>query len=149
MNQSYTVASGNLGFVGWAEVVNGVIDESTIYKNGDTIILSKPETVLEPVVKEVHWIIFNENDDTVDQQGNVISGGASFTPPAFYMTGENTVAPEDPERAGYSFAGWYTAAEGGRKRSSRPRAIPRSVSRSAKQLPASDTTASITTQPRG
>ena len=113
VNQSYTVSSGNLGFVGWAEVVNGVLDESKIYKNGDTITLTKPETVLEPVVKEGRWIIFYENDDTVDEHGNVGNGGASYTAPVFYMRGENTEAPDNPTRIGYDFAGWYTAAEGG------------------------------------
>ncbi|MBO5564454.1 MAG: InlB B-repeat-containing protein, partial [Lachnospiraceae bacterium] len=104
VNQSYTVASGNLGFVGWAMVdAEGNTDESTIYKNGDTITLSQEETILRPVVREGFWLIFDENDG-----GS--GGGASFTDPVFCMGGTVTSAqePEDPTRPGYDFAGWHT-----------------------------------------
>ena len=44
VNQSYTPSAANLGFVGWAVVdANGDPDETTIYKNGDTITLTKPK----------------------------------------------------------------------------------------------------------
>ena len=36
-----------------------------------------------------------------------VSGGASFTPPTFYLHA-NTEAPVNPTWDGYTFGGWYT-----------------------------------------
>ena len=100
----YTVTEANQGFLGW--VVKGT--ETPVYKNGSTYALSA-NTTLEPKIGAGHWLYFNEND------GGTGVGNASYTPPAFVPGGETTAAfePEDPTRPGYTFDGWYTAAEGG------------------------------------
>ncbi len=66
---------------------------------------------LAPIIEGGYWLIFDDNDLINDGTGKMISGGASYTAPAFYMNSSDekqpTMEPEDPEWTGYEFGGWY------------------------------------------
>ena len=104
VNAEYTPANSGEGFIGW--LVKGTTEP--VYRNGSTITLTD-NTTLVPKTGVGHWIYFDEND------GGSGTGDASYTPPAFVSSGETAVnaEPGNPTRPGYSFAGWYTEAEGG------------------------------------
>ena len=110
VNATYSVddTTGTRGFIGW--VVDGTENDEghAVYKNGDSITVSA-DTTLIPEIGDGHWLSFDEND------GGAGVGNATYTPPAFVPAGETAAAykPDDPERPGYTFAGWYTAAVGG------------------------------------
>ena len=53
---------------------------------------------LYPVVKDAHWITFHSNGGSVVESMYVVNGGV-------------TVEPEEPERTGYWFEGWYQNEE--------------------------------------
>ena len=76
-----------LGLTGWYD------NESLSGDPVETIILDESNVYLWPRVTEGHWITFN-------------SDGGSYIEPRFVAAGEVSVAPEDPVKAGYEFAGW-------------------------------------------
>ena len=90
-------------------------DPSTLYEEGETYPISS-NMVLAPDIDGGYWLIFDDNDMVDDGTGKMVSGGASYTAPAFYMNAPNggevetTVRPEDPTWTGYEFGGWYTDA---------------------------------------
>lgn len=96
VNQAYEAASQSETFVGWQ--VQGT---ETVYTNGQEINVSG-NLVLQPKTAKGYWLTFNENGK-----------GATYISPVFVAEGTSAVAPTAPTRAGYTFAGWYTAAEGG------------------------------------
>jgi len=66
---------------------------------------------LAPVIDGGYWLIYDDNDLVDDGTGNMVSGGASYTAPEFYMNSideqQTTQRPADPVWPGYEFAGWY------------------------------------------
>ena len=92
---------------GWYELD----DLDTVYEPGQSDVIITGDMTLYPSVAGGHWLIFNDNDPVWDaDKGQYVSGGASFTPPAFYLD-ETTVEPDAPSWTGYSFGGWYTTPD--------------------------------------
>jgi len=107
-----TTATANLGsaaavspnederFLGWSLSENATdID----YAQGASIELTEDIT-LYPVFGKAYWIYFDENDGGT-------GGGASYTAPEYVTYDESPTAPENPQRVGYRFTGWYTTPE--------------------------------------
>ena len=90
---------GSSTFFGWATTKDA---EDTEYTTKITNVTADID--LYPVFGEAHWIYFDENDGGT-------GGGASYIAPVYVKAGEQTVAPSDPDRAGYTFGGWYTTAD--------------------------------------
>ena len=101
-----TITADNI-LLGWYDIA--VPD--TVYEPGQANVTISSNMTLYPKISGGYWLIFNDNDPvwSVEQQAYV-SGGASFTPPAFYLN-EDTVQPDDPTWTGYQFGGWYTDAD--------------------------------------
>lgn len=74
--------------VGWSKTKN-----ATTADNGWTI--NGADLTLYPVVKGAHWITYD-------------SQGGSIVEPVYVLSEAKTVKPNDPEKAGYTFSGWYT-----------------------------------------
>ena len=92
---------------GWYELD----DLNTVYEPGQSDVVITGDMTLYPSVAGGHWLIFNDNDPVWDaDKGQYVSGGASFTPPAFYLD-ETTVEPDAPSWTGYTFGGWYTTPD--------------------------------------
>ena len=92
---------------GWYELD----DLSTVYEPGQDNVIITGDMTLYPSVEGGHWLIFNDNDPVWDvNKEQYVSGGASFTPPAFYLDKE-TVEPDAPSWTGYRFDGWYTTPD--------------------------------------
>ncbi len=92
---------------GWYEID----DLNTVYEPGQSGVVITGDMTLYPSVAGGHWLIFNDNDPVWDaNKGQYVSGGASFTPPAFYLD-EVTEEPVPPTWTGYTFGGWYTTPE--------------------------------------
>ena len=95
---------------GWRLLDEITDDTATLYEEGLSYSISENIT-LAPVIEGGYWLVFDDNDMIDDGTGKMVSGGASYTHPAFYMNNateqENTVRPPDPEWTGYEFAGWY------------------------------------------
>ena len=92
--------------LGWYDIDN----PETVYTPGQENVVVTANTTLYPKVEGGYWLVFNDNDPVWDvDKGQYVSGGASFTPPAFYLN-ENTEQPADPTWTGYEFGGWYTDA---------------------------------------
>lgn len=74
-------------FIGWDKSTENIIDD----------------TVITAMYEDAHYnfIFLNEDGSELYRQDVTVNGVA--TPPA------------DPQKTGYSFAGWYTATEGGEK----------------------------------
>lgn len=53
------------------------------------------DMTLYPVVASAHWITYNSN-------------GGTPVDPSYVLTNGVTKAPDDPEKTGYAFTGWYT-----------------------------------------
>ena len=92
--------------IGWYDINN----PETVYDPGQEGVVLESNITLYPKIKGGSWLIFNDNDMVDDGTGNMVSGGASFTPPAFYL-GEVTRQPDNPTWAGYRFDGWYTTPD--------------------------------------
>ena len=91
---------------GWYDIDH----PETIYTPGQQNVVVDSNITLYPKVEGGAWLIFNDNDMVDDGTGHMVSGGASFTPPAFYLNSE-TEEPPAPTWAGYEFGGWYTDPE--------------------------------------
>ena len=92
---------------GWYELD----DLNTVYEPGQDNVVITGDMTLYPSVAGGHWLIFNDNDPVWDaDKEQYVSGGASFTPPAFYLD-EMTVEPDPPSWTGYTFGGWYTTPD--------------------------------------
>ena len=95
---------------GW-KLVDEIADpDATMYVKDLSYPISENIT-LAPVIEGGYWLVFNDNDLVDDGTGKMVSGGASYTPPAFYVNNDSeqqsTVQPPDPEWTGYAFDGWY------------------------------------------
>jgi len=88
---------------GWYDIDH----PETVYEPGQPGVVVDSNITLYPKVAGGSWLIFDDNDMVPDGSGNMVSGGASFTPPAFYLN-SNTERPADPTWDGYEFGGWYT-----------------------------------------
>ena len=64
--------------------------------------VTNSDIILYPVVAKAHWITY-------------YSQGGSVVEPTYVLAGQTATAPAAPTRPGYTFAGWYTDAEGGTK----------------------------------
>ena len=92
---------------GWYELD----DLTTVYEPGQSNVVITGDMTLYPSIEGGHWLIFNDNDPVWDaDKSQYVSGGASFTPPAFYLD-ENTLEPDPPTWTGYQFGGWYTTPD--------------------------------------
>lgn len=93
--------------LGWYDINN----PDPVYSPGQENVVVTNNMTLYPKVSGGNWLIFNDNDLiwSVEKQAYV-SGGASFTPPVFYLD-EITVRPADPTWSGYEFGGWYLDAD--------------------------------------
>ena len=91
---------------GWYDIN---IPDTVYLPNQGNVVVDKNIT-LYPKIEGGYWLIFDDNDLVDDGNGNMVSGGASFTPPAFYLD-EATQEPDKPVWAGYEFGGWYTDRE--------------------------------------
>ena len=91
---------------GWYDIDH----PETVYVPGQQNVVVDSNITLYPKVEGGAWLIFNDNDMVDDGTGHMVSGGASFTPPAFYLNSE-TEEPPAPTWAGYEFGGWYTDPE--------------------------------------
>lgn len=105
---SYTPEEGHV-VTGWLDVTNvhtsAEESRATRYDTNDIITLGENAgdlTVLKAIVEEGYWITYN-------------SRGGSIVEPVYYKLGEQTSAPAQPTRIGYTFDGWYDAATGGTK----------------------------------
>lgn len=92
--------------LGWYQIS----EPDTVYAPGQENVPIDSNITLYPKVEGGSWLIFNDNDLVDDGSGKMVSGGASFTPPAFYL-GTTTEEPADPVWAGYEFGGWYTTPD--------------------------------------
>ena len=96
--------------MGWRLLEDIDDPDALLYEAGTQYTISENIT-LAPVVEGGYWLVFDDNDLVDDGTGRMVSGGASYTAPAFYMNTESekevTVQPEDPTRTGYAFGGWY------------------------------------------
>ncbi len=77
------------------------------YTPGQAGVVLDKDMTLYPSIEGGHWLVFDDNDLVENEDGEMVSGGASFTPPAFYLN-RATEAPADPTWDGYEFGGWYT-----------------------------------------
>ena len=92
---------------GWYDINN----PGTVYAPGQDNVAINSSLTLYPKIEGGAWLIFNDNDPVWDEEKQeYVSGGASFTPPAFCLN-EETEAPADPTWAGYEFGGWYIDRE--------------------------------------
>ena len=86
-------------------------DPTVVYLPGEENIVISSSLTLYPKVKGGNWLIYDDNDQVWDpDRQQYVSGGASFTPPVFYMDAV-TEKPVDPTWTGYAFGGWYTDRE--------------------------------------
>ena len=99
---------------GWRQLEEIANSSAQLYEANSTYVITENIT-LAPVIEGGYWLMFDDNDLVDDGTGNMVSGGASYTPPAFYMNNDSeqqvTVRPvTDPEWEGYEFVGWYEDA---------------------------------------
>ena len=78
----------NEALVGWTTDAEGTEPQ-------EPITATAANMTLYPVIKNAHWITYHAN-------------GGSVVEPDYVIVGDVTVAPADPKREGYTFAGWYT-----------------------------------------
>ena len=105
---SYTPETSDQDFKGWyiAPPTNATLKDGTAisadtpYPNNTEIKLSGSVQLTVDAPKG-YWLIFKENGKNV-----------SYTSPQFLELGQTTTEPADPQRAGYSFDGWYYFEEG-------------------------------------
>lgn len=88
-------AAAGQAFDGWTTTQGGS------EKVGETF-STETNASLYPVFVSAAWLTFDANGD-----------GATATETQYVKAGETTTAPADPQRPGYTFAGWYTQPEGG------------------------------------
>ena len=96
--------------IGWRLETEAASPTATLYERGSSYPVSENITLV-PVIENGHWLVFDDNDLVDDGTGKMVSGGASYTAPAFYMNSskekEPTVRPADPTWDGYVFEGWF------------------------------------------
>lgn len=113
INWPYVPFTGGYTFTGWTPDIVGKGDaptysaNPTVYQNGQSYTISATLN-LYPYVQEGHWITFDNNL----AQNNTVNGfndptTASYTAPVFAASGVNPTRPDNPERPGYTFGGWY------------------------------------------
>ena len=85
---------------------------NTVYTPGQENATVSSNMKLYPKIEGGYWLIFDDNDPVWSVKKNAyVSGGASFTPPVFYMD-EVTEEPAEPTWEGHTFVGWYTDKDG-------------------------------------
>ena len=103
-NQLRPTIDTDVQFNGWYDMENG--GEETLVPGRENVVIKK-DLKLYPNIEGGHWLVFDDNDWVENENGDLVSGGASFTPPVFYLNAV-TAAPTNPTRTGYQFDGWYT-----------------------------------------
>lgn len=99
VDQSYTPADNVHDFQGWipssstkSNIVSPVQDS---YEN-KTQITIKGDVLFDVKAPQGNWLVFHEN-------------GGTYRAPIFVVDGDNVPSqPAAPQRAGYTFGGWYT-----------------------------------------
>ncbi len=101
---AYTLTGGTAtqNFIGWK--VKGT--DEPVYPNGTEITISQ-DTILVPAIGDGRWLWFDSN------AGGAGVSEASYTAPQFVAAGGTPTEPAIPTRPGYTFDGWFDAAEGG------------------------------------
>ena len=98
---------------GWVRIEDLTEEEPDLYEPGYSYEITSNMT-LAPMVEGGYWLVFDDNDLIDNGTGKMVSGGASYTAPAFYMNStdekQSTVKPDDPTWTGYAFGGWYEDA---------------------------------------
>ena len=96
--------------LGWRLVEEISNPDAELYESGTQYVITG-NIILAPVIDGGYWLDFDDNDLVDDGTGRMVSGGASYTAPAFYMNSDDekqpTVQPDDPVWTGYTFDGWY------------------------------------------
>ena len=89
-----TVISADVSFpVGVEEAITGWYTDAALTNKVSSVTISGADITLYPKVETGSWITF----DTL---------GGSYIAPQFVEPGSKTVAPADPTKPGYTFAGW-------------------------------------------
>lgn len=86
------------------EIPDGEVIPNQI--NGD-ITINGDNITLYPIIRAVKWVHYHQNDDDADAYTEASYNASDY---AFY--GHTVNAPSNPTRAGYSFVGWATDAQG-------------------------------------
>ena len=113
VNQGYVPEVKNENFNGW-KLVNGIANVTygygpdSLYLSGDSLNIQGDITFMADI-SYGYWLTFDENGK-----------GATYTAPIFLespgvegQVGDDLSdhVPEDPQRFGYTFGGWYTAPD--------------------------------------
>ena len=91
----YTAPGEDEALIGWSQNHEATQPE-------ENVTVTNSDVILYPVVAKAHWITY-------------YSQGGSVVEPTYVLAGQAAVEPAEPTRPGYTFAGWYTDAEGGTK----------------------------------
>ena len=113
INWPYVPFTGGYTFTGWTPDIAQMGDaptysaNPTVYRNGQSSTISATLN-LYPYMQKGHWITFDNNlvrNNTVNGFDDPTT--ASYTAPVFAASGVNPTRPDNPERPGYTFGGWY------------------------------------------
>ncbi|MBR5423932.1 MAG: InlB B-repeat-containing protein, partial [Clostridia bacterium] len=91
-------------FTGWTRTTaaNGTLDGNTYTFGNAAGAAEAPETFVAQFTANTYTVTFDGNDGTPNSQTATATYGVAYPEPATAVT-----------RTGYTFAGWWTAAEGG------------------------------------
>ena len=117
INWPYVPFTEGYTFTGWTPDIAQMGDaptysaSPTVYRNGQNYTISATLN-LYPYVQVGHWLSFDNNlvrNNTVNGFDDPTT--ASYTAPVFAASGVNPTRPDNPERPGYTFDGWYANSD--------------------------------------